>query len=105
MSDLHMGATVCIRGETLKAESETAHLWQPRRDENETVLSTVIHTPERDTGPVEGAAGSRWLLEIVEKSLAVVCCLLVRDKLMGCSNEEIMWEKRVQVSQAAMGGR
>ena len=100
-----MGATVWIRGETLKAASETAVLWQPWWDENETVLSTAIHTPERDTGPVEGAAGSRWFIEIVEKSLAVVCCLLVSDKLMGCSNEEIVWEKPVQVVQAAMGGR
>ena len=100
-----MGATVCIRGETIQAESETADLWQPKWNENETVLSTVIHTPERDTGPEEGAAGSRWFREIVEKSLPMVCCLLVKDKLMECSDEEIVWEKLVEVSQAAMQGR
>ena len=35
----------------------------------------------------------------------MVCCLLVREKLMECSDEEIVWEKLVEVSQAAMEGR
>ena len=41
----------------------------------------------------------------MEKSLPMVCCLLVREKLMECSDEEIVWEKLVEVSQAAMEGR
>ena len=61
VSDLHMGATVWIRGETLQAESQTVDLWQPKQNENETVLSTAIHTPERDTGPLEGEADSQRL--------------------------------------------
>ena len=41
----------------------------------------------------------------MEKSLPMVCCLLVRENLMECSDEEIVWEKLVEVSQAAMEGR
>ena len=44
-------------------------------------------------------------MEIVEKSLPMICCLLFRDKLVECSDEEIVWEKLVEVSQAAMEGR
>ena len=45
-----MGATVWIKGETFKAESETADLWQPKWNENQTVLATAMHTPDRDAG-------------------------------------------------------
>ena len=41
----------------------------------------------------------------MEKSLLMFCCLLVKDKLMECLDEEIVWEKLVEVSQAAMEGR
>ena len=51
----HMGAIVWIRGETFKAESETADLWQPKWNKNQTILSAAIHTPGRDAGPLEGA--------------------------------------------------
>ena len=37
-----------VRGETFKAESETADLWQPKWNENQIVLATAIHTPDRD---------------------------------------------------------
>ena len=48
-----------IRGETFKAESETADLWQPKWNENQVVLATAIHTLDRTTGILEGtAAGS-----------------------------------------------
>ena len=43
-----------VRGETFKAESETADLWQPKWNENLTVLPAAMHTPDRDTGPLEG---------------------------------------------------
>ena len=54
-SDLHIRAIVAVR-ETFEAESETADLWQPKWNENQTVLAVAIHTLGRDTGPLEGAA-------------------------------------------------
>ena len=88
MSGPHIGATVCVRGETFKAESETADLWQIKWNENQTVPSTAICTPERDTGPIEGAAGSRWPIEIMERSLAV-CGLLstVQLHMLACGGK------------------
>ena len=47
-SDPHSRAIVSVRGETFKAESETADLWQPKWKENQTVLATAIHTLDRD---------------------------------------------------------
>ena len=38
------------------AETETADLWQPNWNETQTVLATAKHTPDRDAGPLEGAA-------------------------------------------------
>ena len=35
-----------------------------------TVLATAIHTPDRDTGPLEGAAAGSWSLGFVEQSRA-----------------------------------
>ena len=78
-SDLHTGATVWVRGEPFKAESETADLWQPKCSENQTVLATAIHTPDRDAGPPEGAAAWSWSLGIVEQSLGKGCCWLWRE--------------------------
>ena len=43
-----------MRGETFKAESETADLWQPKWNENQRVLAAAIHIPDRDAGPLEG---------------------------------------------------
>ena len=45
----------------IKAESETADLWQPKWNENQTVLEAAICTPDRDTGPLEGAAAAKSL--------------------------------------------
>ena len=36
------------------AESEIVALWQPKWNENQTVLAAAIRTPEKDTGPLEG---------------------------------------------------
>ena len=36
--DPHSGAVVWVRGETFKAESEVADLWQPKWNKNQTVL-------------------------------------------------------------------
>ena len=60
-SDPHIGAIVSVRGETFKAESETADLWQPKWNESQTVLAVAIHIPDRDTGLLEDAAS--WELE------------------------------------------
>ena len=38
----------------IKAESETADLWQPKWNENQMVLATAISTLDRDGGPLEG---------------------------------------------------
>ena len=67
-SDPHIKAIVRVRGETFKAESETADLWQPKWDETQTVLATAIHTLDRDAGPLEGAAAGSWSLGFVAQS-------------------------------------
>ena len=63
-----------MKGEILKAESETADLWQLKWNENQTVLASAIHTPDRDAGPLEGAASGIWSLGIVEKFQGNGCC-------------------------------
>ena len=57
-----------------KAESEIADLWQPKWNENQTVLAAAIHTPNRDTGLLEGAVAGSWSLGIVEQSQGEGCC-------------------------------
>ena len=56
----HIGAIVWVKGETVKAENETADLWQPKWYENQTVLATAIYTPERGTGSLEGVVAGSW---------------------------------------------
>ena len=65
---------VLDRKETFKAKSETADLWQPKWNENQTVLDAAIHTLDRDTGPLEGAAAGSWSLAIVEQPQGEGCC-------------------------------
>ena len=72
--DPHIGATVSVRGETFKAENETADLWQPKWNENQTVLAADIHTPDRDTGPREGTAAGSQSVGIVEQSQGKGSC-------------------------------
>ena len=57
-----------VRAETFKAESETADLWQPKWNENQTVLAAAIHTLDRDLSLMEGAVAGSWSLGIVEQS-------------------------------------
>ena len=73
-SDPHIGAIVWVRGETFKAESETADLWQHKWDENQTVLAAAIHTPDRNTGPLEGSEAESRALGIVAQSQSEGCC-------------------------------
>ena len=53
------GAIVCVRGETFKAESETADLWQPKWNENQTVIAAAMQTQD-------GEMARSWSLGIVE---------------------------------------
>ena len=76
-------AIVWVRGETFKAESERADLWQPTWNENQTVFPAAICTPDRDTGRLEGAAAGSWSIGIVEQYQSEGCCCLQRDGLRG----------------------
>ena len=42
------------------AESETADLWQPKGNENQTVLAAALRTPDREAEPLKGAAAGSW---------------------------------------------
>ena len=57
-----------------KPKSETADLWQPKWNENQTVLAVAIHDPDRNTGPLEGSAAGSWSLGVVEQSQGKGCC-------------------------------
>ena len=58
----------------IKAERETADLWQPKWNENQTVLAAAVHIPYRNTGAPEGAKAGSWSLGIVEQSQCEGCC-------------------------------
>ena len=51
----------------MKAESETADMWQSKWNENQIVLAAIIHT-------LEGAVAGSWSLGIVEQSQGEGCC-------------------------------
>ena len=55
------------------AESETGDLWQPKWNENQTVLVAGMHTLNREAGPLEGTAAGSWSLGIVEQSQGEGC--------------------------------
>ena len=57
----------------MKAESEKTDLWQPKWNENQTVLAAAIHTLDRNAGPLEGTAVGSWSW-IVEQSQGEGCC-------------------------------
>ena len=54
--------------------SKTADLWQPKWNENQTVLAAAIHTPDRDTSSLKGTTAGSWSLGIVEESQGEGCC-------------------------------
>ena len=72
-SDPHSGAVVRVKGETFKSESETTDLWQPKWNENQTVLAAAIHVPDWDADPLEGAVAGSWSLGMVEQSPGKGC--------------------------------
>ena len=47
----HPGSCLSQR-RTFKAESKTTDLWQPKLNENQTVLAEAIHTLDRDVEPL-----------------------------------------------------
>ena len=61
-------AIVWVRGETFKVESEAADLWQLKGNENQTVLVAAKRIPDRDAGPLEGAAA---IVRQLKNSLAL----------------------------------
>ena len=97
-----MGAIVWVKGETFKAESETADLRQPKWNENQTVLAAAIHTPNRAVDPLEGAVVGSWSLGIVEPSQGKGCCWLWRDGVKGMWGRRLWWEMHVEESWVAM---
>ena len=88
-SDPHSRAVVGVRGETFNVESETAVPWQPKRNENHTVLATAIHMTGRNMGLLEGAVTGSWSLGIVEQSKGEGCCCLQRDGCRGCEGGDL----------------
>ena len=56
-----------------KAKCETTDLWQPKWNENQTVLAEAIHSLDRDAGSLENAAAGSWSLRIVEQSQGEDC--------------------------------
>ena len=70
-------------------------LWQPKWNENQTVLATATHIPDRDEGPLEGtAAGS---LGSINRSQDEGCCWLQRDGWRGGEGRDCdrkcLWRK------------
>ena len=61
-------------------KSETADLWQPKWNENQTVLATAVHTWDRNAGPLEGAEAGSWSLGIVEQSQGMHGLLLTAER-------------------------
>ena len=72
--ETHSRSIVWVREETFKAESETADLWQPKWNDNQTVLDTIMHALDRNAGLLEGAAAENWSLEIVAQSQGKGSC-------------------------------
>ena len=71
--NLHIRAIVWVRREPFKAESETSDLWQPKWNENQTVLAAAIHILDRNAGLLKGPAAGSWGLGIVEQSQGEGC--------------------------------
>ena len=53
---------------------ETADLWPPKQNENQTVPAAVIHTLDRNAGPQEGVPAESWSLGTVEQPQGEGCC-------------------------------
>ena len=80
-------------------------IWQPKWNENQTVLASAIHTLERDAGPLEGLAAGSWSLGIVEQSQGKGCCGLQRDGSRGCEGGDHGVKCLRRKAKAAMEAR
>ena len=49
-------------------------MWQPRWNENQTVLAAAIQTLDRVIDPLEGTEAGSWSLGVVEQSQGKGCC-------------------------------
>ena len=89
-----------VRGETFEAESQTADLWQLKWYKNQRVLAAAIYTPNRDAGPLGGAATGSCSLGIVEQFQGEGRCWLQRDRWRGCEGGDCggkcLWKKAGQ---------
>ena len=74
MEELKQGSHLSESEEKHLRQSETADLWQPKWNENQTILAAAIHTPDGDEGPLEGAAVGSCSFRIVKQSQAKGCC-------------------------------
>ena len=87
-------------GETFKAESEKADLWQPKWNENQAVLVMAIHTLNREAHPLEGTMAGSWSLGTVEQSQGKHCYWLWRNESRGCEGGgcggKYLWRKAGQ---------
>ena len=97
-SDPHIRVIVWVRGETFKAESETADLWQPKWNENQIVLAAAIHTPGRC---------SSWELQF--RHCGAIpgwgLLLIAERQIKGIGGRRSWWEMPVEESRAAMEAR
>ena len=89
-----------VRGETFKAESETADLWLPKWNENQTVLAKAIHMRAEMWVSWKGGAAGSWSLGIVEQSQCEGCYSLRRDGWRECEGGDCggkcLWRKARQ---------
>ena len=103
-SDPHSGAIVWVRGETLKAEGQTADLWQPKWNKNQTVLATAIHPLQEHVSP---GRHSGWKLEFRDCGATPGRGLLVtaERRMEGMWGRRTWWEMPVEESWAAIEAR
>ena len=91
----------CLKQRRNIYEDETADLRQPKCNENQTVLAAAIHTPDRDAGPLEGAAAVSW----EHRDCGAIPghgLLLTADRWTeGMCGRRSWWETPVKESQAA----
>ena len=77
----------------MKAERETADVWQSKWNENQTGLAAAIHT-------LDGTVAGSWSLGIVEQSQCEGCYSLRRDGWRECEGGDCggkcLWRKAGQ---------
>ena len=79
-------------------------MWQPKWNENQTVVATAIHTPDKDAVPwkAEWLGAGVWGLWSDPRVRAAVDC---REAELGDMRHRLWWEMPVEESQVAMEAR